>query len=110
MGEFGVPTMPQSDLLFQHQEPLGVAKFFLASSINMADSNLSAPPSKHDDTLTRNTSYLMQWMNNKTIDTEHKFNKRLLHLVSLIASAPIGDSSRSQIFIHKIYKYFWVQL
>ena len=114
--EWSAEMKSQANLLFQLHEAKGDAKFFLAASINIADSNLPILPSKlgvkpswyffcsFNFKLFRR-SYQMQWMNNKTIDVEYKFSKLLLRLVSLIASTPIGDPSRFNFLLRNRFRH-----
>lgn len=114
-------VIPGSDAAFQLCEPTKGGKFFLAGSINVADSNLLVLSSDYDTVsqwvcfssphclpLSINQlallvsfwfyskgPYLLQWMNNKTIDVERKLSRLLQRLILLIASTPISDSSRS---------------
>ncbi|EUB57127.1 DmX-like protein 2 [Echinococcus granulosus] len=82
-----------SDLPFQLHEPMKGNKFVLAASINVTDSNLSILSPNYDD-LSHKGPCSLQWMNNKTIDVERKLDRLLQHLILLISSTPIGDSSR----------------
>ncbi|KAL5105767.1 DmX-like protein 1 [Taenia crassiceps] len=84
-------VIPSSDLAFQLYEPAKGGKFFLAGSINVTDSNLSVLSSDYD-TMSCKGPYLIQWMNNKTIDMERKLSRQLQRMILLITSAPISDS------------------
>ncbi|VDD82171.1 unnamed protein product [Mesocestoides corti] len=80
-------TISELGHLFHLNNQPQASSFVLVSSINAADTNLSFFSADCDASSLRG-EYILQWMNNKAIEFDQKFDRFLRRLISDMASCP----------------------